>query len=159
MYLPFITVALIIFLADQGSKALVRASIPLGEQVEVVPGKFAITHARNRGAADGKFANNRKAMSFFSIASLLGDLHTFYDLRKNFRNHQAAWLFFAMQVGGGLSNLLDRTILKHTTDYLQICPSRKKSPIFNIADIFLIIGGIGLLIIYMKQLILSIREH
>ena len=45
--------ALGIIVADQASKALVRARIGLHDNVEVVPGLLNITHVLNTGAAFG----------------------------------------------------------------------------------------------------------
>ena len=153
MYLLFLLIAPIIFLADQGSKALVRANIPLGESVDLIPGKLTLTHVRNKGAANGLFSNNRKALMFFSAIAVISDILTFFDLRRHYRHCKAAWLMYAMHIGGGASNLFDRLTKRPTIDYLQLCP-RKKTPVFNIADIFILIGAVGLIIIYLKMLIL-----
>ncbi|MCL2852912.1 MAG: signal peptidase II [Defluviitaleaceae bacterium] len=155
MYLPHFMLAMIIFLSDQACKALVRAKIPLGESVEIVPGKFYIKNIRNHGAANGLFANNRRALMLFTAAAVMSEVRMFFDISKNFRHSKAAWLMFTMKAGGGASNVFDRVTRKYTTDYLHICP-RKKSPVFNIADVFILIGALGLLIIYAKRLILSV---
>ena len=153
MRLILFAVAALIFMTDQACKSLVRAKIPLGARVELFPDKLVLTHVRNRGAANGLFADNRKALMFFTAAAVLSEVYTFFDLRKHFRHHKAAWLAFAMNAGGGASNLLDRVAKKYTVDYLHFCPN-KKSLVLNIADLFILTGVLGLIIFYVKQLIL-----
>ena len=158
MHLPFYIVAAVIFLVDQMCKALIEARIPLGERIEIVPGKLSLTNVRNLGAANGLFADNRRALMFFSAAAVYSEIKMFFELAKHFKHNKAAWLMFAMNTGGGASNLLDRIIGKHTTDYLHFFP-HKKIPVVNIADIFIITGALGLIIIYVKRLILNVMTN
>ena len=151
MRLIFFSVAALIFLADQVCKALVREKIPLGARAELIPGKLALTHVRNYGAANGLFAGNRKALMAFTAAAVLSEVRTFFELRKHFRHHKAAWLAFAMSTGGGASNIFDRMTDKYTIDYIQFWP-RRKSPVVNIADIF-ILGGALARILIVKRLL------
>ncbi|MFI5077273.1 MAG: signal peptidase II, partial [Vicinamibacteria bacterium] len=50
---PELWLALGLIIADQVSKAAIRAYIPLYDSVEVIPGFFNLTHALNTGAAFG----------------------------------------------------------------------------------------------------------
>ncbi|MCL2618702.1 MAG: signal peptidase II [Defluviitaleaceae bacterium] len=154
MHRALIAVSALILLADQVCKSLARTNLKPGESVAVIPGRFHLTHARNSGAANGLFANNRRALMVFSFAAVLSEIQTFFELRRHFSDCKAAWWLFAVNIGGGASNLLDRLLGQPTIDYLHICPNRK-SPIFNIADIFILIGTVGLLILYIKRIILN----
>ena len=46
-------IAAVIVVLDQATKALVRATLPLHENVSIVPGLVDFTHVRNAGAAFG----------------------------------------------------------------------------------------------------------
>ena len=152
MRLTHLAAAALIFLTDQACKTAVLAKIPLGARVEVFPGKLVLTHIRNRGAANGLFEDNRKALMFFTAIAVESQARIFLELRKSFPQHNAAWLAFAMITGGGASNLIDRVTRKYSVDYLHFNP-RGKSPVVNIADIFLLAGSIGLVIIYVKRML------
>ena len=153
MYLPFVIIAAAVFMADQACKQLVDKHIPLGQSSDIVPGKLAITHLRNAGAAYGLFSNNRRALLFFTAISTLSIVQTFFDLSQHFKNHKAAWTLFAINVGGAASNIYDRLSKKFVTDYIHVCP-QKRTPVFNIADICILVGIVGLLILYLKRFIL-----
>jgi signal peptidase II len=136
---------------------LVRLSVPFGESREVVPGLFAIKHTRNTGAAGGLFASNPRTLRLFSILAVLSKVHTFFDMRRRMRDNKSAWLAFAMYAGGGASNLLERFTRGYVTDYLQVCPD-ENSPVFNMADVCIFKGSLGLLWAQTKLLSLSVAE-
>ena len=48
-------------------------------------------------------------------------------------------------LAGGATNLMDRLLKGSVTDFLQVRFKSFKSPIFNLADIFILIGSIVLL--------------
>ncbi|MCL2619122.1 MAG: signal peptidase II [Defluviitaleaceae bacterium] len=151
MRLALILSAVLVFATDQACKALVREKIPAGGSIPVVPGKFHLTHVRNHGAANGLFARRPRTLMFFTWAAVAGEVNIFFDLCKNYRGDKLAWVFFALNIGGGASNVYDRLTGRPTVDYLQICPNRR-SPAFNIADIFILAGSFGLLILAVKRL-------
>jgi len=156
MYLPFGIIAAITFMADQVCKWLVRKHIPLGASHEVLPGKLAITHIRNYGAANGFLSDSPKALMILTITAIWGEVQTFLDLSKDFKFHKPAWVLFGLSVGGSASNVLDRLSENFVTDCIHVCPP-KRTPIFNIADVCILVGTIGLLIIYLKRFILTFR--
>src|SRR2546421_2438335 len=57
MRLYHLLIALAVFTADQISKAIVEANIPLHDARTVIPGFMHLTHVKNRGAAFGIFAD------------------------------------------------------------------------------------------------------
>jgi len=158
MYLPFVTVAVTTFMADQACKWLVRKQIPLGTSQEILPNKLAITHVRNYGAANGFLADNPRALLIFTITAILGEVQTFFDLKKHFKFHKPAWMLFGLSIGGAASNIFDRLSDGFVTDYIHIAPP-KRTPVFNIADICILFGAIGLIIIYLKQVTLTFRGN
>lgn len=66
-------------------------------------------------------------------------------------------LFICMIIGGGLSNLIDRIFRGYVVDYIDI-NQIIKYPIFNIADISIVIGVI-LFIVYMIIKIIRKQEN
>lgn len=156
MYSLFGIIAAVAFTADQVCKRLVKKHIPLGQSREIIPGKLAITHARNYGAANGFLSDSPRALLALTITAVLGEIQTFFDLSKDFKFHKPAWVLFGLSVGGSVSNIFDRLSESFVTDYVHVCPP-KRTPIFNIADICILIGTIGLLIIYLKRFILTFR--
>jgi signal peptidase II len=133
-----------VFLIDQGAKALVRLSVPFGERREVVPKLFAITHARNPGGAGGLLINRPRTLLALTILAIYGRINTFFMMRSRMRDNKAAWFAFAMYAGGAASNLWERYTRGYVTDYIHLCYTRT-SPVFNLADVGILKGSIGLL--------------
>jgi signal peptidase II len=63
-----------------------------------------------------------------------------------------AKLMVSFIIGGAVGNLIDRLTRKYVVDFFYFKP--KKSPVFNLADFFVIIGTIGLqlLLIFKKEI-------
>ena len=158
MYRLFTSISVAVFITDQVCKWLVDKHIPLGQSKSIIPGKLAITHLRNPGAAYGLFASNRRTLLFFTAASVLSEVQTFFELSRHFKHHKTAWTLFALSVGGAASNVLDRLSKKFVTDYIQVCPQRKTS-VFNIADICILVGAAGLMTIYLTRIAKQLCEY
>jgi signal peptidase II len=58
-------------------------------------------------------------------------------------------LSFSMIIAGGLGNIIDRLLYdRHVTDFMNMGISSLRTGIFNVADIYVTAGVIGLLISY-----------
>jgi signal peptidase II len=137
----FFFLALVVFAFDQFSKLwVVRSFIP-GETLPLIPDVFHITYVRNPGAAFGIFAHHTPvfiAVSLFMVVIIiLGGrfLSGRYFLIR---------LALALQLGGALGNLSDRLRTGSVIDFIDF----RFWPVFNLADIALVIG-IALLIFSM----------
>lgn len=76
---------------------------------------------------------------FLTGAGLLGLFST------KLKNSQA--LLIALIVGGGLGNLIDRLLLGSVTDFINMGVGPLRTGIFNIADVAIMFGAIGLLLL------------
>ena len=67
-------------------------------------------------------------------------------LVKNYKNiNKSVKAFLIMIISGGTSNLIDRIFRGHVVDYIDI-NQIFKYPIFNIADISIVLGVISIII-------------
>ena len=58
----YLIVAILVVMADQAVKILVRSTMVQGDSVSVIGDFFRITYINNRGAALGMFASNNKML-------------------------------------------------------------------------------------------------
>ena len=143
--LVLLSVALLIYVADQVSKALVAANIGLDQRIRVVGDLVQLWHARNAGAAFSLFQGGQLLFLVVSVVAL-GMIVYFH---RAFRGH-SGWLqvVLGLILGGTLGNLTDRLRQGYVTDFVSIGVGDMRWPTFNVADSSIMIG-IGLLVVYL----------
>lgn len=105
---------------------------------------FNFTYLENRGAAFGILQDRR---IFFIILTLAIVCALVYYFLKNYKtNPKVLNIALAMIISGAIGNFYDRLIQGYVVDFIEF--AFVNFPVFNIADIFVTIGSI-LLIIYM----------
>ena len=130
--------ALTIFVvvADQATKALIRANVDLGSRDGVFPG-IEIVHVRNRGVAFGLFADGGLILVAIGVASVVALLAFFVTHSRR----PLVWLPTGLLLGGAAGNLIDRLRQGFVTDFIDL----PLWPAFNIADTCITIGVLTLL--------------
>lgn len=139
MYIFLLTVAIVC--ADQAVKYAVRALMTEGQSIEIIKGFFSLTYYRNDGAAFSSFRGQQVLLIAASVIAIFVALFFLWKERKGSLLFRIA---LALIAAGGMGNLIDRVAFAEVTDMLDfsIFP-----PIFNVADIAVVIGC-GLFIIY-----------
>ena len=134
------------FVADQGTKALVVATIPFGERVEIVGDLVWLWHLRNTGAA---FSLLPGATWLFIPVTILA-LGMVAYFHREFRG-RGPWIHVLLGVilGGALGNLVDRIRLGYVVDFVSVGIGDMRWPAFNVADPSVVIG-IGILVLYLS---------
>jgi len=134
-------IAMLVLIADQGSKALIRYLMPVDTSIALVPGIVHITHVRNPGAAFSLFPDQRL---IFLIASIAVIISIVYYYRRAGGVDRMLTIALGLVLGGATGNLIDRVVSGRVTDFIDF----RVWPIFNIADSAIDIG-VALLIISM----------
>ncbi len=143
--LPWLGLALIIFLADQFTKTLILGYYQLGDSTYVT-GFFNIVRAHNTGAAFSFLANAGGWQRwFFTAIGVAATLLIVWMLRS----HGGQKLFaFALSciLGGALGNVVDRFIHGYVVDFLDFHLAGWHFPAFNVADSGITIGAACLIL-------------
>ena len=95
----------------------------------------------------------RKKIFIISIVTFLIDMLTKYFIIKfisDFKENKRNTLAFGLFLGGCLGNLYDRVIYGYVRDFIYFKFGTYSYPIFNIADIGIVIGTILLLYACLK---------
>jgi len=142
-FVPFLLLATGLLILDQMTKTLIRL-LPLGEQIEIIPGFFWLTHVTNTGASFSILTGKNGLLLWIAIL-FLGILIYNYD---SFRT-KVERIIFALLLAGVIGNLLDRIFFGAVTDLFDL----GWFPVFNVADSCLVIGVFWLLgyELYKKQ--------
>ena len=128
--------ALLILLADQATKAWLRATVSFGESIPLLPGVFHITHARTTGAA---FSLLEGATPLLAMAAVLVIADIVYTARSAGPHLPLSLaLALGLPLGGALGNLWDRLRLGYVTDLFDF--QLINFPVFNVADSAITVG-------------------
>ena len=143
--LPWLGLAVIIFLADQFTKVLILGYYRLGDSTTIT-GFFNIVRAHNTGAAFSFLASAGGWQRWFFTA--IGVAATVFIVWM-LRSHPGQKLFsFALAciLGGAVGNVVDRLIHGYVVDFLQFHWAGWYFPAFNVADSAITIGAVCLIL-------------
>ena len=141
-------IALVVFIGDQATKAMVVGSIPEHAVIPIIPHFFNLTHVSNAGAAFGMFSDTPSALKTAILilisAALLSIVLTF--AWRSHRLHWEAGVGLALILGGALSNLVDRVRLGRVVDFLDFYIQGYHWYTFNLADSAIVVGALFLIL-------------
>ena len=126
---------------DQLSKILALKYLKSVESIPIIQNMFHLTYVENRGAAFGMLQNNQIV---FIIVALLASIYGLYYLHTK-KINTLGKVSILLIISGALGNLIDRVRLGFVVDYFDFRIIWEY--VFNIADIFVVLGTI-LLCIY-----------
>ena len=138
----------IVFL-DQLTKWLTVINLDLYESFTVIEGFFNFKYVRNTGAAFSMFDDPDERWIFMSISTVAIVAMAVY-LWYNRKGGKLLCVSLSFVLGGGIGNMVDRTLLGYVIDFLDFII--RKTPegreihfaTFNIADSFVCVG-VGLM--------------
>lgn len=131
--LVFAATALGVIAADQVTKAVVRATMEIGDSRPIIEGVLWLTHVHNTGAAFGMFRGQQWALITIAVVVVAAIVYVALHLRPNSPLARTALALIAAGAGG---NLIDRVVFGGVTDFFDL----GWWPVFNIADMSLDIG-------------------
>lgn len=137
---------IITLICDQISKVFICSYITKGTSLKIINNFFYLTPNNNYGASWGLFQNHNILLIIISIIALFILLRYSYSFKSNKKNDIA----FSILVGGIAGNLIDRIFLGYVRDFLDFRIFDYNFPIFNLADSFIVIGVVCLIIAIIK---------
>ena len=137
-----IIISFIILLIDQIIKLLITSFFNVNNGITIINNFFDITYVRNYGAAFSILDGNRLLLILISFLSLF---LIYKFLIKDKKLSRLEIIVYGLLIGGLLGNLFDRVILGYVIDYLSFNIFGYHFPVFNLADICIVIGA-GLII-------------
>jgi len=137
--LPVFSFTMLAFLAiDQASKLWARANLSPEKSLSLIKGFLSLTLVQNKGMAFGFFQEQNRL--FLVAAVVIVSITLFYLLI-----YRPASVIIRVALGlivaGSIGNLIDRTLFKQVTDFLDF----HFWPVFNVADTSLVSGAALLL--------------
>ena len=139
-------IATIIVIIDQVLKIVIDNILSINESTQVIPNVFYITKVYNTGAAWSLFEGSGILLIIIAIVAfflLLKYQNYFMENKRNI-------LAFALIYGGLVGNLIDRVIYGYVIDYLHIYIFGFSFPVFNLADMAIVVGFLLIIIAIIK---------
>lgn len=136
-------VSSVFILLDQLIKIIVRNSIIVGKEIFIIPKFFYLTNVNNTGGAFSILSNNTY---FLVLIGIIATGFIIYFLR-NKKLALIEEIAYGVLVGGIIGNLIDRIIFNSVTDYIGLVFGSYYYPIFNLADIGIVVSIIILIIL------------
>ena len=138
-----IWLTLVVILLDMVSKYIVSRLLIVNESVMIIKNFFNITYVRNTGAAFSIFSGNTFLVMIVSFIIIIGII---LYISKNKPSNKMEKVAYSLILGGAIGNFIDRIIYGYVRDFIEIDIFGWDYPIFNLADVFVVVGVILLVI-------------
>ena len=154
--LIWLAVIIVTVFLDQLTKYLTVLHLKPIDTLPIIEDVLHLTYVENTGAAFGMMKDARWVFMVTSTLAIIGILG--YMIRRVYiKKEKMPWmeaLSLSLIVGGGIGNMIDRTMLGYVVDMID-CRFINFA-VFNVADSFVCIGA-GLMILYL--IILTVKEY
>lgn len=107
---------------------------------------FSITFIQNEGAAFNLFDGYKIFLIVFSIVALI--VLCFYTIKQIKRISTKGLFLISLMLSGIFNNMCERLIFGHVRDFINL--KFIDFPVFNLSDIFINIGVLGVIFIILK---------
>lgn len=144
----YILAVLLMIAADQLVKYWAFTSLQAQHTIPLIENVFHLTYVENRGAAFSLFAQFDSRWIFVALAVII-TVAIFAVLRKRYIQTALGRWSLVLVAAGALGNAIDRVIHGFVVDMFDF--RLIHFPVFNVADIFICIGGVLFVIYFMFQ--------
>ena len=138
---------------DRISKIIAVNSLKGAEPKQFLFGLFQLRYAENTGAAFSSFSDNTLILTVFTVLVLVLCLFVLLTRRAKSRFITACLILI---IAGGTGNVIDRIAKGFVVDFIE--PLFMNFAVFNVADIFVTVGALLLIIYEIRELIIE-KKH
>ena len=134
-------------IADQLTKWAIIEWVPLYDKIPL-NAFINLTHQKNSGAAFSFLANAGGWQRWFLavLASAVSIVIAVWLWRIRNEEYNILTAGLALVLGGAIGNLIDRILLGHVTDFIQVLFGSWAFPSFNVADAGISVGAALLIV-------------
>lgn len=135
-------ITLLSFIIDQVSKALVSTCFSLNESVKLINNFLYLNYINNTGASFSILTNKKYLLIVLSLIAIVIIIRYINTFKNTIFNR----IGLGLLLGGILGNLSDRILFGYVKDFISLYIFGYSFPVFNIADICIVVGVIILII-------------
>lgn len=141
--LLYLITLIVVIGGDQFTKHLISSSMQLGQSQKIIDNFFYFTYAHNTGVAWGMLAGH---LWLFIIVALISAVLMIIFFKRTRKEEILTRFGLVLTFAGMIGNLVDRIVLGYVRDFIDVIIFNYNFPIFNIADVAVVIG-VALIII------------
>lgn len=139
-------VSILIVIADQLTKYLAVEFLMDKRPIVLINNLIELHFVKNYGAAFGIMQNQR--WFFIIITLFVLTAIVIFIIKYKYSLHLLTRISLGALLGGATGNLIDRIRLSYVVDFIKVDLGRLYDfPVFNIADIFIVVGTILLVLL------------
>lgn len=131
---------------DQFTKYLAITHLKDSPAYILIDGVLELQYLENRGSAFGMLKNQKVFLLFVGAVFLLALLFFLFKLPRQ-KKFCSVHVLFSVIIAGGLGNMIDRLRFDYVVDFISFVLINY--PIFNVADIYIVLATIGLFILFL----------
>lgn len=139
---------IIFVIIDQVVKAILSSKMIINQTFIVIRNFFSITLAHNTGAAFSIFSNGSFLLIIIGILALIGLI--IYIKKLEYIDDLDIFTY-SLLIGGITGNLIDRIVHGYVIDYLSFNFGEYYFPIFNFADMCIVLSVLIILFRMIKE--------
>lgn len=148
MYKKLTIYSIIFVIADQLIKLIISNLVAYQSSINIIPNFFYITNVHNDGAAWSILSGNVILLAILGVVALV---LIYYFFLKGKTLSKLEIFLYSLLIGGIVGNLIDRIFLGYVVDYIGVILINYYFPIFNFADIGIVISILMMMIISIKE--------
>jgi signal peptidase II len=139
---------LVAVISDQWTKAWITSTYPLHSALPIIDGFFNLVHVRNTGAAFSMLADQPAAfrIPFFVVVSIVAAGFLLQFIRSTPVSDRLTLIAAGGVLGGAVGNFIDRVTQGAVVDFIEVYWRQYYFPAFNVADSFITVGVILLIL-------------
>ena len=140
-----ILIVVVVALIDQLLKIFAKKKYKDNDKY-ILSWHIMFTYLENEGAMLGIFSKRKVIVYIASVVAIaLAIIFIFIPLYL-YQDFHFTHVFTSIFLGGAIGNFIDRIIRGYVIDYLSIRIKKFRSAVFNLADLCIFIGLIGILV-------------
>lgn len=145
-----IVILVLAVLLDQWTKIYFKNYVSQNGKITVIEGFFYLTYTVNTGAAWSFLADVAWGQTFFKILTPIAlVVFTIFYIYSYCKNYKWLQISIILVLGGTIGNYIDRLLVNGVTDFISLVFGNYYFPVFNLADSFLVVGVIMVVVHYL----------
>lgn len=144
----YIAAVAIMIIADQLVKHWAFTTLQAQHTIPLIENVFRLTYIENRGAAFSMFARFDSRWIFVALAVVISIIIGVVLSKKIMQTATGRWSLVLI-AAGAIGNAIDRVVRGFVVDMFDF--RLINFPVFNVADIFICVGGVLFIIYFMFQ--------